>query len=44
MGKLALTSLAVAVLVLTGCSQKSPEVDMSKKDVSKSDATDGMSA
>ena len=31
MGKLALTSLAVAVLVLTGCSQKSPEVDTTKK-------------
>jgi peptidoglycan-associated lipoprotein len=44
MGKLALTSLAVAVLVLTGCSQKSPEVDMTKKDVVKADTTDGMSA
>ncbi len=45
MGKLALTSLAVAVLVLTGCSQKSPEVDMTKKDVAPSTKTDdGMSA
>lgn len=48
MSKLALTSLAVAVLVLTGCSQKSPEVDMTK-DKASSDAqgtgvNDGMSA
>jgi len=48
MGKLALTSLAVAVLVLTtGCSQKSPEVDMTKNNVSDTkgaDVNDGMSA
>ena len=47
MSKLALTSLAVAVLVLTGCSQKSPEVDMTKKDVvtaAPMATNDGMSA
>ena len=47
MSKLALTSLAVAVLVLTGCSQKSPEVDMTKdtaKMDTKSTVDDGMSA
>ena len=45
MGKLALTSLAVAVLVLTGCSQKSPEVDMTKGTSDTKGATnDGMSA
>lgn len=42
MSKIALTGLAVAVLVLTGCSQKSPEVDMTKGK-SSMDA-DGMSA
>ena len=46
MGKLALTSLAVAVLVLTGCSQKSPEVDMTKGTAgdTKGATNDGMSA
>ncbi len=46
MGKLALTSLAVAVLVLTGCSQKSPEVDMTKGagDTKGTGVNDGMSA
>lgn len=46
MGKLALTSLAVAVLVLTGCSQKSPEVDMTKGtgDTKGAGVNDGMSA
>ncbi|KHG35089.1 MULTISPECIES: OmpA family protein [Sulfurospirillum] len=46
MGKLALTSLAVAVLVLTGCSQKSPEVDMTKSsgDTKGAAVNDGMSA
>ncbi len=45
MGKLALTSLAVAVLVLTGCSQKSPEVDTTKGMAGDTKgATDGMSA
>ncbi len=46
MGKLALTSLAVAVLVLTGCSQKSPEVDMTKAsaDTKGAGVDDGMSA
>ena len=45
MGKLALTSLAVAVLVLTGCSQKSPEVDMTKgTGDTKGASSDGMSA
>ena len=46
MGKLALTSLAVAVLVLTGCSQKSPEVDMTKgtADTKGTGVNDGMSA
>ena len=44
MGKLALTSLAVAVLVLTGCSQKSPEVDMTKGTSDTKGASDGMSA
>ena len=44
MGKLALTSLAVAVLVLTGCSQKSPEVDMTKGTSDTKGTTDGMSA
>ena len=44
MGKLALTSLAVAVLVLTGCSQKSPEVDMTKGDSKGAGVNDGMSA
>ena len=45
MGKLALTSLAVAVLVLTGCSQKSPEVDMTKSTAdTQSSVDDGMSA
>ncbi|AHJ11962.1 OmpA family protein [Sulfurospirillum multivorans] len=46
MGKLALTSLAVAVLVLTGCSQKSPEVDMTKgtNDTKGASTNDGMSA
>jgi len=48
MSKLALTSLAVAVLVLTGCSQKSPEVDMTKDkasgDVKGTGVNDGMSA
>lgn len=45
MGKLALTSLAVAVLVLTGCSQKSPEVDMTKgTGDTKGASNDGMSA
>lgn len=45
MGKLALTSLAVAVLVLTGCSQKSPEVDMTKQSGdTQASANDGMSA
>ena len=41
MGKLALTSLAVAVLVLTGCSQKSPEVDMTKGTSDTKGTTDG---
>ena len=46
MSKLALTSLAVAVLVLTGCSQKSPEVDMTKGtgDTKGTGVNDGMSA
>ena len=46
MSKLALTSLAVAVLVLTGCSQKSPEVDMTKgtSDTKGTGVNDGMSA
>lgn len=45
MSKLALTSLAVAVLVLTGCSQKSPEVDMTKgTDTKGTGVNDGMSA
>ncbi len=46
MSKLALTSLAVAVLVLTGCSKKSPEVDTTKGtgDAQGSGMNDGMSA